>query len=74
MAAERRNSCGVISPISSALPLARSRKLNARLENGAPEYPPNTNWEAAKAIPPGARMRAAFKILLETLPLEERLA
>jgi hypothetical protein len=30
--------------------------LNARLENVAPEYPANTNCDAAKAIPPGAMM------------------
>ena len=50
--AEWRNPCAVISPTPRALQAARSRKLNARLQNGSPEYPANTNWEAAKAIPP----------------------
>ena len=40
-------------PTPSALHAARSRKLNARLENGAPEYPAKTNCDPAKAIPPG---------------------
>jgi hypothetical protein len=44
-------------PTPRALQAARSRKLNARLENGAPEYPANTNCDAAKAIPPGAMIR-----------------
>ena len=57
MAAEWRNPCAVISPTPRALQAARSRKLNARLENGAPEYPANTNCDAAKAIPPGAMIR-----------------
>ncbi len=35
-------------PYSGALEAARSRKLNARLENGAPEYPANINYDAAK--------------------------
>ena len=38
MAAEWRNPCAVISPTPRALQAARSRKLNALLENGAPEY------------------------------------
>ena len=36
-----RNPCAVISPTPSFLHATRSRKLNARLENGAPEYPAN---------------------------------
>jgi hypothetical protein len=36
-------------------------RLKARFENGSPEYPANTNCEAAKAIQPGARMRRALK-------------
>jgi hypothetical protein len=52
----------VISPTLSALNAARSRRLNARLENGAPEYPANTNSDAAKAITPGARMRRPLKL------------
>ena len=36
VAAEWRNPCAVISPTPRALQAARSRKLNARLENGAP--------------------------------------
>jgi hypothetical protein len=46
-------------PTPSALQAARSRKLNARLENGAPEYPANTNCEPAKSIPPGALLRCS---------------
>jgi hypothetical protein len=57
VAAEWRNPWAVISPTPRALQAARSRKLNARLENGAPEYPANTNCDAAKAIPPGAMIR-----------------
>ena len=34
-------SVAVISPTPSFLHATRSRKLNARLENGAPEYPAN---------------------------------
>ena len=52
--------CGVARPMRGDLPYpegSRSRKLNARLENGAPEYPANTNCDAAKAIPPGAMIR-----------------
>jgi type II restriction enzyme len=33
-----------------ALHAARSRKLNARLENGAPEYPANTNCDPVAAL------------------------
>jgi len=51
----------VISPTPRALHVARSRRLNARLENGSPEYPANTNCEAAKLIPPGARIRRPLK-------------
>ena len=36
--------------------------MNARLENGCPEYPANTNCDAAKAIPPGNRIRRALKL------------
>jgi hypothetical protein len=43
------------------------RKLNARLENGAPEYPANTNCDAAKAIPPGAMIRRPLAKILETV-------
>jgi hypothetical protein len=43
VAAECRSPWAVISPTPSALRAARSRRLNARLENGAPEYPANTN-------------------------------
>lgn len=38
-----RNPCAVISPTPKALQAAGSRKLTARFENGAPEYPGNTN-------------------------------
>ena len=72
MAAEWRNPCAVISPTPRALQAARSRKLNARLENGAPEYPANTNCDAAKADSAGSHDPAAFNFLLEGLPLEER--
>ena len=41
VAALWRNPCAVISPTPSFLHATRSRKLNARLENGAPEYPAN---------------------------------
>ena len=51
----------VISPTPSALHAERSRRLKARFENGAPEYPANTNCDPAKAIPPGARMRRPLK-------------
>jgi MerR family regulatory protein len=64
--------CAVISPIPSALQAARSRRLNARFENGSPEYPANTNCDAAKAIPPRSHDPAAFRILLDGLPVEER--
>jgi len=57
VAAEWRNPCAVISPTPRALQAARSRELNVRLENGAPEYPANTNCDAPKAIPPGAMIR-----------------
>jgi hypothetical protein len=46
--------------------------VNARFENGAPEYPANTNCDAAKVIPPGAKIRHALKALLNILPLEKR--
>ena len=65
MAAEWRNPCAVISPTPRALQAARNRKLNVRLENGASEYPANTNCDAAKAIPPRSHDPAAFKFLLE---------
>ena len=48
-------------PYPRALQAARSRKLNARLENGAPEYPANTNCDPAKFISPGARIRRPLK-------------
>jgi hypothetical protein len=38
-----RNPGPVISPFPIGLHAARSRRLNARLENGFPEYPANTN-------------------------------
>jgi len=37
--------CAVITAIPSALQAARTRKLNARLENGAPEYPEKIKGE-----------------------------
>ena len=61
VAALWRSPWAVISPTPRALQAARSRKLNARFENGAPEYPANTNCEAAKAIPPGAKIRRPLK-------------
>jgi hypothetical protein len=61
VAALRRNPCAVISPTLSALHAARSRRLNARLENGSPEYPANTNCDRAKAIPPGATILRSLK-------------
>jgi hypothetical protein len=53
VAALWRSPWAVISPTPRALHAPRSRRLNARLENGAPEYPANTNGDPAKAIPPG---------------------
>jgi hypothetical protein len=50
VAAECRNPWVVIFPTLSALQVARSRKLNARFENGSPEYPANTNSNPTKAI------------------------
>ena len=47
---------------TTGLQAERSRKSNARLENGDPEYPANTNCEAAKAIPPGAKIRPPLKV------------
>ena len=61
MAAEWRSPWAVISPTPSARHAARSRRLNARLENGSPEYPANTNCDPAKAIPPGTRIRRPLK-------------
>jgi hypothetical protein len=61
VAAECRSPWAVISPTPSALHAERSRRLKARFENGAPEYPANTNCDPAKAIPPGARMRRPLK-------------
>jgi hypothetical protein len=61
VAALWRKPCAVISPTPSALHAARSRRLNARLENGSPEYPANTNCDPAKAIPPGATIRRSLK-------------
>ena len=54
-------SVGVTSPTPRARQAARSRKLNARLDNGSPEYPANTTCDPAKAIPPGNRIRRALK-------------
>jgi hypothetical protein len=54
--------CAVISPTPSARQAARSRRLNARLENGAPEYPANTNSDPAKTIPPEARILLPLKL------------
>jgi hypothetical protein len=55
--------CGVAQPMRGDLPPPRAlckshaaTDLNARLENGAAEYPANTNCDPAKAIPPGARI------------------
>jgi hypothetical protein len=56
VAAECRSPWAVLSP-PSALQAARSRRLNARFENRSPEYPANTNCDAANAITPGARMQ-----------------
>ena len=56
MAALWRNPWAVISPTPIALHAARNRRLKARLEKGAPEYPANTNCDPAKAIPPRARI------------------
>jgi hypothetical protein len=46
-------------------------QVEARLENGAPEYPANTNSDAANAIPPGAMIRRPLNSSCG-LPLEER--
>jgi DNA-directed RNA polymerase specialized sigma24 family protein len=73
VAAEWRNPCTVISPTPRALRAARSRKLNVRLENGAPEYPAN-KLRSREGDPPGSQDAAAFKALLDGLPVEERLA
>ena len=61
MAALWRRPWAVISPTPSALQAARSRKLNARLENGAPEYPENTNCHPAKTILLGAKILLPLK-------------
>jgi hypothetical protein len=52
---------GMPQPVRGDLPHPEGFALNARLENGAPEYPANTNSAPAKAIPPGARMRRPLK-------------
>jgi hypothetical protein len=58
----------VAQPVGGDLPTpiarqaARSRRLNARLENGSPEYPAKTNCDPAKAIPPGARILLPLKL------------
>ena len=72
MAAEWRNPCAVISPTPRALQAARSRKLNARLENGAPEYPGKHKLRRHEGDSAGSHDPAAFNFLLEGLPLEER--
>jgi hypothetical protein len=41
--------------------IRKRRRLNARFEDGSPEYPANTNCEAAKTIPLGQRMRRPLK-------------
>ena len=61
VAALWRSPCAVISSTPRDLRAARSRKLNARFENGAPEYPAKINGDPAKTIPPGARMRRPLK-------------
>ena len=65
---EEDRSRGVAQPMRGDLPYpralqaTRSRKLNARLENGAPEYPVKTNCDPAKAIPPGDMIRRPLKL------------
>ena len=61
MAAEWRNPCAVISPTPRALQAARSRKLNARLQNGAPEYPANTNWEGREGDSAGSQDQNPYR-------------
>ena len=73
MAAECRSPWAVISPTPSARHAARSRKLNARLENGSPEYPAKT-WSEAARTPARSHDAAAFKALLNVLPFEKRRA
>ena len=62
VAALCRSPWAVISPTPRALHAPRSRKLNARLEKGAPVCPANTNSDPAKAIAPSAMMRRALKL------------
>jgi hypothetical protein len=61
-------------PTPSALQAHWNRKLNARLENGAPEYPANTNCDPANASPSGQSNSLAFKGFLNLLPLKQRRA
>src|ERR1700752_1121073 len=72
VAAECRSPWAVISPTPRQA--ARRRRLNARLENGAPEYPVNTNCDPAKSIPPGGSNPPRFKALLDVLSFEKRCA
>ena len=61
VAALCRSPWAVISPTPRALHAARSRGLNARLENGSPENPANTNCDQGKAIPPWSIIRRPLK-------------
>ena len=73
MAAEWRNLCAGDLP----RPEGFARRSQPQIErpvgkNGAPEYPANTNCEAAKPIPPEAKIRRPLKVSCTAFPLEER--
>jgi len=72
VAAVWRNLSAVISPTPMALQAARSRRLNARLENGVPEYPANRNSDSAKMDPSRSENPHRSKGLLNVLSLRER--
>src|SRR5262245_56413941 len=69
--AECRSPWAVICPTPRALQAARSRKLNARLENGTPEYPAH-KLRGRGGNPAGSQDAAAFQALLDGLPIEKR--
>ena len=60
VAALWRSPWAVISPTQSALHAARSRRLNARLENG-PRIPRKHNRRRCKSYPTGGQDPPAFK-------------
>jgi hypothetical protein len=76
---EEDRGCAVAQPVGCNLPHAECPARGAQpqvesapLENGAPEYPANTNCDPANAIPSGKSNPPRFRGLLNILPLEER--